>query len=66
MDKDVERVIDDSSLCGAKVLQKIEVWLSVAPKRQEFPVDNCLVRKTVLGVGNVLEFRVEDIMAARI
>ena len=66
MHQDVEGVVDDARLRGAKVLQEMEVRPAVGAEGYQFSVDHRVVGKMLQGRRDVREPLVEHILPARI
>ncbi|HET6217165.1 MAG TPA: hypothetical protein VFE27_09140 [Acidobacteriaceae bacterium] len=66
MNRDVESIVDNARLCGAKVLQHIKTRPSVGAEGYQLSIDNRLIREILQGRRNVREPLVEHILSARI
>ena len=66
VDQDVKSVVVNARLCGAKVLQQIEIRPPVWTESYHFSVEHSVVRKVLQCRCNVGELLVEHVLAAGI
>ena len=62
MDQDVEGVINNARLCGAKVLQKIEVRPTLGTKGYQLSVDDRVIREMLQCGRDVVEPLVQNVL----
>jgi hypothetical protein len=66
VDQDVEGVINNARLCGAKALEKIEVRPSIGTQGHQLSVDDRVIREILQGGRNVVKPLVQDVSPPRV